>query len=153
MINEIGWIGKFNIKVVNKLTGVIEETRFNRVMDVALDELIKCLQGQTTDLEIKYLALGTSNTPVTDSQTQLGNEIFRTPYISSEKTAVGELTTVFSALDAEAVGQIEEIGIFSGASATITPNSGKLISRILWSKNKTNLEEIQFTRIDRIVRG
>ncbi|RLD20497.1 MAG: hypothetical protein DRI69_06170 [Bacteroidetes bacterium] len=44
-------------------------------MNAALDELIKVLQGQSTDLEIKYLALGTSNTPVTDSDTQLGNEM------------------------------------------------------------------------------
>ena len=154
MIDKIGWQGIWNIQIKNKDTGQIEETQIkNRVMNAALDELLKVLQGDTTDLEIKYLALGTSNTAVTDTQTQLGTEIFRTQLQSSSKTGTGELTSLFIVLDSEAVGQIEEIGIFGGSSASASANSGTLISRILWSRNKTASEEIQFTRIDRIVRS
>jgi len=148
MIDKLGWEGTFIIECNGK-----KEVIKNRVMNAALDELIKVLQGQSTDLEIKYLALGTSNTPVTDSDTQLGNEIFRTPYTTREKTNTGEITHKFVVLDTEAVGQIEEIGIFGGSTATSDPNTGVLISRILWSRNKTNSEEINFTRIDRITRG
>lgn len=154
MIDKIGWQGIWNIQIKNKDTGQIEETQIkNRVMNAALDELLKVLQGNTTDLEVAYLALGTSNTAVTDTQTQLGTEIFRTQLQSSSKTGTGELTSLFIVLDSEAVGQIEEIGIFGGSSASASANSGTLISRILWSRNKTASEEIQFTRIDRIVRS
>lgn len=154
MINSYGWQGIFKIKVFNKDTGKFEEeTICNRIMDSALEELINVLNNVSPDLEIKYLALGTSNTPVADNQTQLGAEIFRTQYQSREVTGTGELTTSFTVLDTEAVGQIEEIGIFAGSTATSSANTGVLVSRILWSKNKTNREEIQFTRIDRMVRA
>lgn len=154
MINSYGWQGIFKIKVFNKDTGKFEEeTINNRIMDVALSELIGTLNNVAPDLELKFLALGISNIPITDNQTQLGNEIFRTQYATRETTNNSELTSSFSVLDTEAVGQIEEIGIFAGATATSTVNTGTMISRILWSKNKTSQEEIQFTRIDRMVRA
>jgi hypothetical protein len=114
---------------------------------------MEALQGETPDLEIKYLALGTSNTPVTVLDTKLGVEIFRTPIAAQSITAKGELTTEFIVLYNVAGGQIEEIGIFGGSTATSTADSGTLISRILWSKAKTNSEELNFRRIDRLSRG
>jgi len=154
LINECKWKGYWSIKVIDKTTRKVIEEKIikNKIMNTALDELLKVLQGGETDLEIKYMALGTSNTPVTPNELILGSEIFRTPPIAQVKTGIGELTTTFSVLDNEAVAQIEEIGIFGGSSAGITMNTGKLISRILWSRNKTSNEEIQFTRIDRMVR-
>lgn len=154
MINEINWSGQFIIKVKNLKTGE-EKTEVikNKVMDNVLNQLIGSLQGINPNIEIEYLALGTSNTPVTTSDTKLGNEIFRTPIINQELTATGELTTDFVVLDTEAVGSIREMGIFGGSAATSTKDSGVLISRILWSREKTNSEEINIKRIDRIGRG
>ena len=148
------WQGLWKIRVVDKNTKeVLEETEIkNRIMNLALDEMLKVLQGLTPDMNIAYMALGTSNAPLTNNDLTLGAEIFRTPPISQNKTATGELTTVFTVLDSEAVAQIEEIGIFGGSGATITADTGTLISRVLYSRNKTNSEEIQFTRIDRVVR-
>jgi hypothetical protein len=153
--NVFGWQGIWKIKVTDKNTReVLEETEIkNRIMNQALDELLKVLQGGSSDMNVAYMALGTSNTPLTNTQTELGAEIFRTPPISQNKTGVGELTTVFTVLDNEAVAQIEEIGIFGGSTATASADSGIMISRILWSRNKTANEEIQFSRIDRLVRG
>ncbi|MFZ5352736.1 MAG: hypothetical protein ACOZCL_08435 [Bacillota bacterium] len=148
MINKIGWQGTFTIET----NGEKEEIN-NRVMDAALNELIEILIGNAADIDVKYLALGTSNAAVTDSQTQLGNEIFRTQYINRERSATGEVTSKFVVLDNEAVAQIEEIGIFGGSTATATANTGTLISRILWSRNKSNSEEINFTRVDKVVRA
>ena len=156
MINEqIGWTGKWNIEVIDSKTRqIIDSVEINnRIMDAALDELIKVLQGLPVDLEIEYMALGTNNTAITNTDTQLGTEIFRTPPISETKTATGTLRTVFTVLDSEAVAQIEEIGIFGGSTAGAGANTGTLISRILWSRNKTANEEIQFTRTDRMTRG
>ena len=152
---ESNWVGKWAIRVIDSETRKIKEETVvkNRLMNAALDEMIKVLQGQSTDMEIKYLALGTGNTAITDTDTTLDTEIFRTADQSLTKTDTGELTSLFIVLDSEAVAAIEEIGVFGGTTATATADTGTLISRILWSRNKTATEEIQFTRIDTIGRG
>jgi hypothetical protein len=143
-----GWKGTFIIETPDG-----KETIHNRVMNAALDELLKPLQGIAPNLEIKYLALGTSSTAITDTDTKLGAEIFRTQFTTKTKTGTGQLTSVAVVLDSEAVAIVEEIGVFGGSGATAAANSGTLISRILWHRNKTANEQIQFTRIDQIVRG
>jgi len=150
MINEFGWQGLIEILVNGKFDAII----YNRVMDEALDQLAKSLMGIAPDIEIKYLAVGTSNTAVTNTQTQLVAEIFRTPItVPASRTSVGVIQNEFVVLDSEAVAQIEEIGIFGGSTATAVADTGILISRVLWSKNKSNSEEISFKRIDKVVRG
>lgn len=150
MINAESWHGKFEIYIGNELVKTID----NRVMNAALNSLIGNLTATQTNLQIKYLAVGTSNTAVTDTQTQLGAEFFRTaPITAPTITNVGEVTTEFILLDTEAVGAIKELGIFVGSSATSTANSGIMLSRVLWDKTKTNSEEITIKRIDKVVRS
>ena len=150
MIKEkIGASGKFDIYVNGKLEASIS----NRLMNAVLDDLAECYQGTAPDLEIKYLALGTGNTAVTNSDTTLDTEIFRTPVTSQTKTGTGAVQTDFVVLDSEAVASIEEVGIFGGASATASADTGVLISRILWSKVKTNSEELNIVRTDTISRA
>lgn len=146
MINE-KWSGKY---VIQTKDGI--EVINNKVMDSALNGLVKALSGDS-NVQIKYLALGTSSAAITNTDTKLGNEIFRTPISNQELSGTGELTTDFIVLDSEAVGSIREMGIFGGSAATSTKDSGVLISRILWSREKTNSEEINIKRIDRIGRG
>ena len=123
-------------------------------MDTVLNQLIDSLVGTAPNLEIKYLAVGTSSAALGDAQTQLTTEIFRTPAVTGPtRTATGQVETEFTILDSEAVATIEEIGIFGGSTASITANSGTLISRILWHKVKTSSEEITITRIDKVVRN
>ena len=154
MIEKTGWEGSFAITIKDKSTGEVkEEIILNRLMDAGLNALADCLAG-SPDIEIKYLALGTSNTPVSDSQTQLGNEIFRTqPTSGPTRTATGQIETEFVVLDNDAVGTIEEVGIFCGSSASSAANTGKLLTRILWHKEKTSSEEITFRRLDKVVRA
>ena len=155
VVEKDGWFGEFVIQIYDKNTGELKEKRIkNRVMDTALNQLAETLLGNATDLEIKYLALGTDDTPITDADTQLGAEIFRTPpSVASVRTAVGQIETEFIVLDNEAVATIEEIGIFVGSTAGAGADTGTLLSRILWKKIKTDSEEITFKRIDKIVRG
>jgi hypothetical protein len=148
MISEYGWQGTYIIKTKDSV-----EIINNRIMDGALTELLKALRGIATDLELAYLAVGTDGTAVTNSDTQLGAEIFRTPFTAAAVTGIGELTSEAIILEAEAVGTIEEIGIFAGTGATAAADSGLLVSRILWHRVKTASDEIQFTRIDKIGRG
>jgi hypothetical protein len=98
------------------------------------------------------MALGTGNTAITNTDTTLDTEIFRTPITLQEDVTTGEIVTTFTVLDSEAVGSLEEIGIFGGSTATASADTGTLISRILWSKVKTNSEEIEFRRTDKVVR-
>lgn len=149
MISKNENVGLFEIYV----NGEFSERIFNRVMDVVIQSQLDILKGIGANLDIKYLALGTDNTPITDTDTQLGNEIFRTAYVERTEPGTAQLQHRFIALTSDAVAQIEEIGIFGGATATSTANTGILISRILWSRNKTNSEEITFIRTDKVVRG
>lgn len=145
--NKMGWQGIYKIYINSEH----KETIKNRVMDNVLDKLAECLRGTSPNLEIKYLAFGGSSTAITGLETKLGSEFFRCAITNQSKTATAEITTEFNILSTEAVGQIEEIGIFGGSTASITANSGTLISRILWSHGKTNAEELNIIRVDRMV--
>lgn len=149
------WLGEFEITTCNKKTGEIKgETVKNRITNVALDKLAETLVGNAADLEIKYLAVGTSVSPLDDADTQLGAEIFRTvPVSGPSRTETGQIETEFTILDGEAVGNIREVAIFCGSTASGTANTGTMLTRILWKKDKSATEEITFKRIDRIRRG
>lgn len=154
MISKLGWKGKFVFKIRNIETGEVKiEEVENRIMDARLDDLINTLDGVAPDITIKYLAIGTGNTAITDSDTVLDTEYFRTaPSIAPANSGTGEVTTEFRILDNEGNCQIEEVGIFVGAAATGSADSGKLLSRILWSHEKTSSEELTLLRIDSIGR-
>ena len=156
MINEdCRHIGIWVITVKDAKTQDVKkkDTINNRVMNIVLDKLASCFAGGVADLEIKYLALGTSADSIDDMQWELGNEIFRTgPSEAPAMGTTGEVITEFTVLDSEAVANIQEVGIFGGSSAISVPNSGTLISRILWSHNKVAGEEITFQRTDKVGR-
>ena len=149
-------MGEVFITVKNKLTGEIlrHDHIKNRIMNTALNAYANILLGTTPDMEIKYFAVGSDDTAVTNSQTQLVSESFRTAIMPGtlSSTGTGEVTSEFYIIDSEAVGQIEEIGFFCGSSATSSADTGTMLSRILWSHNKTSLEEIEIIRVDTIAR-
>lgn len=147
-MSELGWLGDFEI--------ITDDERFtikNRITNAGLNLLRDALNGEATNCEIKYIALGTSSATVSDTDTQLGSEIFRAQFITTTKPDIGQLEKTVIILDNEAVAPIEEIGIFAGATASSATNSGIMISRVLYSRNKTNLESIQIVRRDSIQRG
>jgi hypothetical protein len=142
-----GWEGYFDITI----NGQTERIK-NRVMNAAINQLADVFTGASPNLEIKWLAVGTSSTAVTDADTQLGNEIFRTQAtVSPTRVATGQIETEFTILESEAIGTLREIGVFGG-NATSAKDSGTLISRIIWNKEKTVNEEMTIKRIDVIRR-
>lgn len=148
MEDKKGWLGQYEISVGDE--------RFiinNLITDAGLDMVRNAFNGELTSTEIRYLAVGTSATTPSTTQTQLVAEIFRTPFIASTKPATGQLEKTAVILETEAVANIREIGIFAGSTATTTSNSGIMVSRVLYSRNKTNLESIQIVRRDTIQRG
>jgi hypothetical protein len=148
MEDKRGWLGQYEI--------LVGDERFlinNLITDAGLDMVRNAFNGELTSTEIRYLAVGTSATTVSTTQTQLGTEIFRTAFIASTKPATGQLEKTAVILETEAVANIREIGIFAGSTATTASNSGIMVSRVLYSRNKTNLETIQIVRRDTIQRG
>ena len=152
--DALGWIGTFTIVVKNKATGIIkEEVIKNRITNTALNALINVLDDIDPNLDIKYIAIGTSSAALNDADTTLGNEVFRSADTSTVRTGIGEFTSDFIVLDSEAIATWEEIGIFCGDAATSAADTGIMLSRILYHRVKTSLEEIQFIRVDKIERS
>jgi len=156
MINEKElWQGTFEIKIKNKETGEVkQEILHNRIMNVGLQEIVKPLYGGTANITIKYLALGTGTTAITDNDAALATESIRMSADSTiSATATGQVTSEFVLTETAMITAIQEIGIFCGTSASMTANVGIMLSRILWYHDHTNTEEITFRRIDQISRG
>lgn len=153
-MNEVqGWHGQFDVYIKSGDDWQHEATINNTITNSGLNLLREALRGTITDAQIKYVAVGTSSAAVTVSDTQLGAEIFRKPVYSRTAGTNGVLVTIAILEDSEAVANIQEIGIFAGSTASATTNSGIMISRILYSRNKTNLESVQIQRTDTIARG
>lgn len=100
--------------------------------------------GATSTPIITYVAVGTSSTTPTVTDTQLGAEVFRKGISSiTPGIAPGEVLFNMYLGPSDAVGvNIQEVGFFGG-SATGTANSGTLIARGLYVHSKTGLESIQ----------
>ncbi len=148
-----GWLGDWQIIVKPRYGKPENFSLKNRITNAGLDMIRDAWNGDLTDIELKYLALGDSDAALDDTMTTLDNELFRTTRTSAIAPATGQLQSTILVLDSEAVFHIKEIGIFAGAAADANPDTGIMVSRSLWSKDKTALESIQFVRTDTIARG
>lgn len=102
--------------------------------------------------KITFVALGTSNTTPTISDTALGHEVFRKAVTAYTNGATGEILISMYLSPTDTINvDIEEVGFFGGSSASSTPGSGILLARGLWSHNpKTNMESITFV-LDEVI--
>lgn len=142
--------GKYKINVIDTKTKEIirsDEVK-NTITTVALNELAKSF-STSSNMEIKYFAVGTSTASVSISDITLSSESFRCEKISNTISGSTNETT-FVILDTEALVHIQEVGIFCGSSATGTANTGIMLSRILWELDKTSNIELQISRVDTI---
>lgn len=101
-------------------------------------------RGLVTDIKIKYVAIGTSNTAPSAGQTALLAETFRKALTSSGSptNAEGLFTLYLAPGDAVGTG-IQEVGWFAGAAAGAGAGSGVMVARGLYSHTKTASESIQ----------
>ena len=118
----------------------------NMITNAGLAAMAKAAAGLGS-MRIKYLAIGSSSTAVSASQIKLVAETARFP-VAAGSSSGAVATTVFNILSGEGIGQIEELGIFVGDDATNEADSGTLLSRVLWSHDKSSSEEITITRTD-----
>jgi len=122
----------------------------NLLMTVGKNMMRDVLGGVVTDGQIKYLAVGTDATAPAIGQTILVAEGFRKITTSRSYPSTGVIKTIHYLSPDDAVINIREMGWFAGAAATASANTGIMIARILYSRNKTNLESITVERQDSI---
>ncbi len=151
---KLSWHSNVRI-TVRSVTGQVLDVReyHNLIVNVGLNMLRDVLAGDVSDGEIKYIALGSDNTPPAVTDTLLGTETFRKAVTSSSKPAVGQWKSVYYIAPAEAGGVIEEMGWFAGAAAGGGADTGILVARVLYSRVKTKLESINVERLDRFEEG
>ena len=120
----------------------------NLIVDSGRNYARDILVGRVTGtVNINYVALGSSNTAVSSSQTQLVSEQFRKAVTSFSAGSTGQgITTVYIATGEATAFTINEIGWF--AQGTSTANSGTMIARVLYNLAKTPLESLQISRQD-----
>jgi hypothetical protein len=158
-INErTGWVGEWEIIIRDRAGNIIERTglRPNLIMDAGLNMFADLLAGTITDGEIKYVALGNGGSASTVNMTKLESEKWRkqTTFQTRDANTPGLLVTELFVADFEANDfKCEEIGWFCGSGASGTKDSGIMIARVLYSRQKTNLESWTIRRTDTIGRG
>ena len=152
---DTGWKGMFQLEVKRR-DGTIETVEFpNLITDAWLNVVRDATMGEVTDLQIKYIALGKDDgtiLPLSPSNTRLGNEVFRKPFAKVEKDGTGRVKRTAIITSSEGNFHIKEIGIFAGSSATSALNSGILVARVFYDRDKDELESINIVRTDIIGR-
>ena len=96
--------------------------------------------------KITYVALGTSSTAPSASDTKLGSEVFRKKVTTYANGSSGEILITMYLAPGDTIGiNIQEVGFFGGSTATSAKDSGVLIAHGLYAHNpKTGLESITF---------
>lgn len=132
-------IGLWNFK--NLLTKI---TR-----DIRVDMLMGNVSGHTIDkLAIKYFAFGDGTTPASINDTKLVNERFRKPVTQTLKTSDTTVQTIVNLLADEANFVIREIGVFCGPAASLTKDTGVLLSRVNVNLDKNSNLILNIVRQD-----
>lgn len=145
-----GWHGSYEIQVMRG--DELEVIKFpNLITDAWLNAVRDATLGEVTDLEIKYIALGKDNgtiLPLSPSNTKLGNEVERKVFTKIETDGTGRVKRTVNINSAEGNFHIKEIGIFAGSTATSALNSGILVARVFYDRDKDELESINIVRTD-----
>ena len=134
--------GYVRISVIDNNGNVIETQSFtNQIVTSGKNLMRDFLKGNILS-GIKYLAVGTGNKAVADSDIMLGNEVYReTP--SDVTVEDGILHLYFFIPSTEISGTFYELGLFAN-NATSTLNSGTLFSRTIPSSpiTKTSVQAL-----------
>lgn len=147
MDERMGLHGEWTVEI--RENGVLVRTlRFvNQLTATYQGSVLSQLKGDPfPSLEIKYMAIGTDGTPATAEDTALGAEVFRS--VPTTKTVMdGYMQTIWVLTPQQGNVRIREIGVFAG-DATLTPDSGSLLSRVVVDIEKSESMELTMIRRD-----
>lgn len=129
--------------IKNKIKKQIDEIS-NLIMDDVHEKVSNAFADNDfgASYEIMHLGIGDDDTTVTGTDTTLGNEVYRVPYVLRDISTSKIITTEFFITESEFSGDIEELGVFAGHQSTGTTDSGNLLSHVLWSYTKSSSEEV-----------
>lgn len=145
------WKGMIRVRAVYQ-DGTEEVHEFPNMITTAGRNLLRdALIVGNLDILIRYVALGAGTRPPSPDDTKLEDERFRKQITKRLATADGEGKTIVYLAPFEATDfEINEIGWFAGADATEKKDSGILVARVLYKKQKSNLESLHIERTDTI---
>jgi len=148
-MSNFNWDENIEIIVRSNDGTILDSTCFhNQITNDALNWLAKGLMLSTQDNEIKYLGWGSSDLALSTAHTTLSSETGRKLLTSQTSSNTGVCYSVCYIAPTEGVGSIKELAWFAGSSAVADSNTGKMISRVLYTRVKTALESITVTRKD-----
>lgn len=137
-----GWRGRVRV-TARREDGTTEVWEGdNLITDAGRDALAGALRGEP--VEITAVALGADNTPPASGDRSLGQERFRKA-VTAQSAGAGNgetITTVYIGPGEANDFTIQEIGWFTA--------DGRMIARVLYSRDKTSLESLQIDRTDTI---
>ncbi len=152
-MDALTWLGRVRVVATHEDGSTTVEEFRNLLTHDGLDLLRDALADGTSP-RIEYLALGDNSTLPSTADSALYNERERFQVTSRTKSGTGELVTTVYVGPADATGYtIEELGWFAGTDASGASGSGVLLARVLYSRNKTNLESLQIDRTDTLARA
>lgn len=148
-----GWAGMIRVTARDLQGNIMDVQEFPNLLTTAGFNMVRDgLAGDVSDFEVKALTIGDDATAPTIADTVLGNETFRKARTSQSKPADAQVQYVQYIAPEEAVGTIEELGWVAGAAVNTASPAGKdtgiMIARTLYSRNKTALESLQIERLD-----
>lgn len=153
---DTGWKGEFRLEIQRK-DKELEVIEFpNLITNAWLNAIRSATMSVTpTDLQIKFIALGKDDgttLPLASTNTRLGNEIFRKNFAKVELDGLGRVKRTAIISSSEANFHIKEIGIYAGSTATTNLNTGILVARVFYDRDKDELESINIVRTDTVGR-
>lgn len=152
------WLGQWEVIATDVQGNELwrDQIRPNLIMDDGLNMFRDALKGTVTDCKIKYVGLGNDSTAPSNNQHILVAEQFRKVVTSQNPDPVtpGKLYTEVYIADTEANGfKCEEIGWFAGVNASTTKDTGIMIARVLYSRQKSSTESWTIRRTDTMQRA
>lgn len=142
------WSGRIRVTARYR-DGSVDVDEFDNLITDAGRDLLRDALLAGTNADIVYVALGASTQTPAATDTSLIDERFRKVVTKQERNGTGSVITTVYVAPAEANDFIiEEIGWFAGSDATDATNSGVMIARVLYSRDKTDLESLQIDRTD-----
>ncbi|MFC3883748.1 phage tail protein [Bacillus songklensis] len=147
-----GWMGTFEVQIMRKgqepeivkFPNLITDAWLNLVRDATMS-------ATPLDLQIKYIGLGKDDgtiLPLAPSNTRLGNEVERKSFTKIETDGTGRVKRTVNINSDQGNFHIKEIGIFAGSDATSDINTGILVARVFYDRDKDELESINIVRTD-----
>lgn len=154
MNDNMDMFGRFAITAIDAHTGrVVWRKELKNMLTqisqtVRQQQLLGTYSGPLNQLQIKYFAFGTGTTPPAVTDTQLGEEQFRKQVTQISAQGSGNVYSVLSLGAQEANFVIKEIGVFCGPSASGSPNTGTLLSRVAVNIDKNSNLVLNVARTD-----